>query len=131
MSSLTVQKALFAALSGDAALMAAVTGVFDGVRAGARLPYVTIGPDTATDAGWKGGAATDHRLTVTVWDAGPGTASAKAIMALCETALAAVADEVDGIRIVWLRVAKRQVASAADGATQGIIELRGRSETAQ
>lgn len=127
MSGVAVQTALYAALSGDATLMAAVTGVYDGVRPGAVLPYVTIGPDTASDAGWKGGVARDHRLSVTVWEAGPGAARAKAIMALCEAAMAGAPETVDGVRIVWLRVARSFVTSDADGVTQGMIEVRGRS----
>lgn len=128
MSGVAVQTALYAALSGDAALMAAVTGVFDGVRPGQALPYVTIGPDMVTDAGFKGGDARDHRLSVTVWEAGPGAARAKAIMALCEGALAGAPAQVDGVRIVWLRTGRSNVTSDADGVTQGVIEVRGRSE---
>ncbi len=130
MSGLAAQKALYAALSGDAALMAAVTGVHDGVRPGAALPYVTIGPDAASDAGFKGGAATDHRLSITVWEAGPGAAKAKAIMALCEAALDGAPGEVDGVRMVWLRASRSFVATDADGVTHGVIEVRGRSEEA-
>lgn len=122
-----VQKALYAALSADAALAAAVTGIHDGVRAGADLPYLTIGPDTATDAGWKGGSAWDHRLTVTVWTAGPGAAGAKAILALASDALASAPDAVDGWGIAWLTPVRSVVTTTPDGATQGVLDVRART----
>lgn len=127
-ASLAVQRALVAVLTADMALMNRVTGVFDGVRPGATLPYVTVGPDLVSDAGTKTGQGCDHRLQLTVWDEGPGVAGAKEILALVEAALAAMPAVLDAHALVWVRAVRSTVTAEVEGATRGILEVRARTE---
>jgi hypothetical protein len=77
---LALQKAIYDRLTGNAALMAIVSGVFDSVPEAQAFPYITIGDDTAVDFGthtWKG-----QNLTITIhsWSMARGRAQVKDIM---------------------------------------------------
>jgi Protein of unknown function (DUF3168) len=121
--SLAVQKLVAAALAD----IPGVTGVYDGPPPDAAPPYLVIGSDLMTDAGTKTETGHDHRLTINVWDAGPGAAAAKAVMAVVGTRLAALTGGRDGHRIVSSRLLRSLVLTDADGWTQGIVEFRVRS----
>jgi len=127
-ASLALQRGLVAALRGDAALMAVVSGVFDGPRPAAVLPYLTLGPDVVSDAGSKTGSGCEHRLTVSVWDEGPGVAGAKGVMALIEAAITGLSGALDGHVLVWARVSRSFTTADVEGATRGVLEIRARTE---
>ncbi len=76
-----LQAAVYAALSGDAALAALVgDAVYDAVPSGA-LPeiHVRLGSETVRDASDQSGAGAVHRFIVSVITTSPGFASAKAV----------------------------------------------------
>lgn len=123
-ASLSVQQLVVAALAG----VPGVTAVYDGPPPDAAPPYLVIGSDLISDAGTKTEVAHDHRLAINVWDAGPGTAAAKRIMATVATRLGALSGSVGGHRIVSSRLLRSLVLTDAEGWTQGIVEFRVRSE---
>ena len=122
-ASLAVQRLVVAALAG----IPGVTGVYDGPPVDAAAPYLVIGPDVVTDWSTKTETGHEHRLAVSVWDAGPGTARAKALMGPVETALAALAGRRDGHSVVSSRLLRTLVLTDPEGWTQGIVEVRVRS----
>lgn len=122
-ASLAVQRLLAAALAG----VPAVTGVFDGPPVDAVAPYLVIGPDLMTDWGTKTEAGHEHRIGVTVWDAGPGTVRAKTIMGAVETALVGLAGTRDGHAVVSTRLLRTMVLTDPEQWAQGIVEFRVRT----
>ena len=67
------QKAVFEALTANANLMGAVSGVYDHVPADSAFPYVTIGETTVTDWSSKTFDGQVHSVTLHVWSRGAGT----------------------------------------------------------
>ena len=122
-ASLAVQKRVAAALAG----VAGVTGVYDGPPPDAVPPYVVIGADVVTDWSTKTGVGHEHRLAINVWDTGPGTAGAKALIGAVAAALAGLSGVQDGHQIVSALMVRQLVLTDADGWTQGIAEFRVRS----
>jgi hypothetical protein len=84
-----VQAAIFARLSGDAGVAAAVGGaVFDEVPAGAAEgTYVALGEETVRDRSDADGPGAEHRFTVSVTSDAAGFAAAKAAAAAVVAAL--------------------------------------------
>ena len=122
-ASLAVQKCVVAALTG----VPGVTGVYDGPPPDAAPPYLVIGSDLVTDWSTKTEVGHEHRLAINVWDAGPGTAAAKAVMGAVAVRLAALAGMANGHRIVSALLLRQLVLTDAEGWTQGIVEFRVRS----
>ncbi|KAB7648184.1 DUF3168 domain-containing protein [Polymorphobacter fuscus] len=122
-ASLMVQKRVAAALAG----VAGVTGVYDGPPVDAVPPYLVIGSDLVTDWSTKTEVGHEHRLAINVWDAGPGTAAAKAVMGAVAARLATLGGMQDGHRIVSALLLRQLVLTDAEGWTQGIVEFRVRT----
>ena len=122
-ASLAVQRLLNSALIG----IAGVTGVHDGPPVDAVPPYLVIGADLVSDWSTKTETGHEHRVTISVWDAGPGAARAKSVMGLIEAALAGLAGSRDGHVLVSSRLLRTLVLTDAEGWTQGIVEFRLRS----
>ena len=122
-ASLAMQRLLVAALAG----IDGISGVHDGPPADAPPPYLVIGADLVSDWSTKTETGHEHRIAITIWDAGPGAARAKAIMGMVETRLAALAGSRDGHVLVSTRLLRTLVLTAADGWSQGIVEFRLRS----
>ena len=122
-ASLAVQILVAAALAD----LPGVSAVYDGPPPDAVPPYVVIGSDLVTDWSTKTETGHEHRVSVNVWDAGPGAAPAKAVMGVVETALAAMTGARDGHRLVSVRLVRTLVLTDAEGWTQGIIEFRMRT----
>jgi hypothetical protein len=84
-----LQSAVFAALSGNAALVGLVgSAIYDAVPAGT-VPdlYVRLGTETVREASDGSGAGAVHFLTVSVITTNPGFASAKAAATAVSDAL--------------------------------------------
>jgi hypothetical protein len=124
-ASLDLQRLVAAALAGIPGL----TGVFDAPAPDQPPPYAVIGPDTATDWSTKTGAGHEHRIAVTVWDAGPGAARAKALMGEVEARLAALSGRSGGTAVFDARLLRAFVLTDPEGWTQGIVEFRIRTVT--
>ena len=85
-----VQVAVYTRLTGDAALMAAVGGVYDGVASDAAVaPYVVIGSSTEAPARTFGRAGWSDTLTIHVWSDYAGRLQSLSVLELIDAALAA------------------------------------------
>lgn len=122
-ASLAVQKLVAASL----AAIPGITGVYDGPPADAAPPYLVIGSDVVTDWGTKTAAGHEHRLSIGVWDSGPGTVRAKALMGLVEAALLAMSGSSGGHSVASVRFMRSLALTDPGGWTQGIVDIRVRS----
>jgi hypothetical protein len=100
-----LQKALFAALNGDAALAALLGGekVFDRVPDKAAFPYVTFGRTSIFD--WSTGTeiGTEQLCTLHVWSKAKGRKEALDIMAAMQARLEQAPLELAGHHLVNFR----------------------------
>lgn len=79
-SHLPLQQAIYQALSGDAALSAMVSGIFDRPPQGGDFPYVTLGESTIADRSTIATSGTEHLVTLHVWSREGGRAETATIM---------------------------------------------------
>ena len=77
---LAIQRAIFAKLSGDTALMALVKGVFDDVPENQAFPYVVIGEATETPSNTFGRKGKDVTCTIHIWSQAKGNTEALTIL---------------------------------------------------
>lgn len=91
----SVQKAVYARLTGDSAFAASVSGVFDDVQEGKAFPYVTIGD--VTEVPFDVFAKNGHEQTLTfhVWSQKAGFKEAFQIQGAMDTLLHGYAMTVD------------------------------------
>ncbi|KPF78402.1 hypothetical protein IP88_03890 [alpha proteobacterium AAP81b] len=122
-ASLAVQQLVVGALAD----LPGISGVFDGPAPDAAPPYLTVGADVVTDWSHKSGVGHEHRLTVNVWDAGPGVAGAKRLAGAVEVRLAGLNGEALGHRIVSALLLRSLVLGDAEGWSRGIVDFRIRS----
>lgn len=132
-ASLQLQKAVFARLSGDGALVTLLGGprVYNDVPRGAALPYVTIGESSVRD--WSTGSEEghEHLLSILVWSRANGEREVHLILAAVEAALHDAALTVAGQRLVNLRHEFSEIRRDADGETsRGLMRFRAVTEPA-
>ncbi|WP_432768328.1 MAG: DUF3168 domain-containing protein [Sphingopyxis sp.] len=118
-----VRERALAVLAGDAALAAAVHGVFDGVPARATAPYVTVGAAEGRDWGTKDAAGREVRLTLALVGAGRA-ADADGAAARIEAAAALLRGNAAGWRIVAARVVRTRLSLAKDGGWRHEVVVR-------
>jgi hypothetical protein len=133
----SLQQAIFAALSADAALTALIGAgrIYDDVPQGTALPYLTLGQTTERDWSTGGDAATDdgreHILTLHVWSEGRGKKQAHAIIGAIREALHDRPLALAGHRLVNLRHEFSEARRDADGHTiHGLARFRAVTEPA-
>lgn len=134
MSSATwaLQQAVYAALAGDAGLVAALGAagrVHDHVPRGAAFPYVAIAQLTARD--WSTGDTdgTEHGIVLNVWSREKGKREAEAIAGAVVAALHDKPLTLTGHRLVNLRHISSEMRREADGqSVRGSIRLRAVTE---
>lgn len=104
-AAIELQKAVFAALSGNASLTAALGGsrIHDHAPANVAFPYITFGRTTVHD--WSTGTedGCEHIFTLHVWSKAKGKSQALEIMDIAGTALHDAELALDGHRLVNLR----------------------------
>lgn len=101
-----LQKAIYAALAGDAALVAQLGGlhIHDHAPAGVPFPYLTFGRTSVYD--WSTGteSGTEQLLTLHVWSKAKGKSEAHALMETVGARLNDAALSLDGHQLVNLRL---------------------------
>lgn len=122
-ASLALQRMMVAAFTG----LPGITGVYDAPPPDAVSPYIVLGSDVVTDWSSKTGIGHEHRLAINVWEAGPGTARAKALMGAVEATMRGLSGGRDGQVIVLVQPVRTLVLTDAEGWTQGILEFRVRT----
>lgn len=127
-ASLMVQRALVAALRADPGIADVVHGIFDGVAPEAVMPYVTIGAGIVTDWSHKTSTGREHRVAINVWDVSAGAARVQQLIARIEVAVATIGGVGEAHRIASTLFLRSFVIKDPDGATQGVVEFRIRTE---
>lgn len=115
---LALQKAVVAALLGDAAVTAAVGDrLYDAPPREPVFPYVTIGETRVSD--WSTGTeeGAEHRLSLQVWSRERGKRQCYEIMDAIEATLHDAALTLDGHALVNLRFEFAEVGRERDGIT--------------
>lgn len=120
-----VQKAVYTALTGDTALAALVTGVYDRVPERTALPYLVFGNATTKDASTTTLDGETVRLELAVYSREGGR---KQVLDILERVHAVLHQQAltltGGWRVVWLRVERVNVDMLGDGMTwRGVAEL--------
>jgi len=124
-SSWEVQRAVYAALTGDGTLMGLVQGVHDHVPAGAAFPYVTVGEATASAWGGAGLDGIEATLTLHAWSRARGHKEVKTILAALHRILHDASLAVTGQALVNLRFDFAESLLDEDGLTyHGISRFR-------
>ncbi|MDO9610186.1 MAG: DUF3168 domain-containing protein [Brevundimonas sp.] len=124
-----LQKAVLAALKGDAAVAALVGGrVFDQAPEGAEHPHLVIGRCDSRPVA-ADGCGVEQRLTLTGVSRFAGSEEAKAVAAAVRACLHETVLEADGVRTATLRAAAAEVVRAGDGRrTYAVVRLRAVTE---
>jgi hypothetical protein len=126
-----LQKAIFAALTGDAGLIAALGGqkIFDHAPANVGFPYITFGRTSLYD--WSTGteSGTEQLFTLHVWSKARGKAEALAIMELARACLDGRELTLEGHALVNLRLEFQEVRYDEDLDIQhGMLRFRAVTE---
>jgi hypothetical protein len=126
-----LQKAVYAALKDDGALVALLGGqrVYDDVPRGAAFPYVTFGSATVRD--WSTGTETgcEHLITLRAWSKAGGEKEVHLVLEAIRAALHEAALTLDAHRLVNLRYEASDTLRGTDGETyQGVARFRAVTE---
>ena len=116
-SSWELQEAIYTALTGDAPLMALITGVHDHVPQDTAYPYITIGEASAIEWGAAGVDGIEVTLGLHVWTRSRGRKEAKQVMAEMHRILHGADLPVTGHNLVSLRFEFSQTLLDPDGTT--------------
>lgn len=127
-----LRKAVFAALTTDVALLAALGGarIHDVPPAAPDFPYVTLGEAQLSDWSTATEAGHEHRLTLSVWSRQGGHSEAHAIAHLVQQALHDAPLMLAGHRLVNLRFSSAEIRREAGGRTyRALVRFRAVTET--
>ncbi|WP_221795006.1 DUF3168 domain-containing protein [Aquisediminimonas sediminicola] len=123
---MAVQQAVVAALVADPVLMAAVSGVFDGLPVRAVLPWAGVDCGPVTDWSHKTGQGREVRVTISLWSDGAAASALHGLMAQAEKAMLGVDLAAGAMRVVSLVFLRSRIVRDADGPWLGMIEYRAR-----
>ncbi len=123
LASLALQQAIFARLSGDADLMASVSGVFDHVPETAALPYVRLGAVSAIDWSSKSFSGQRHRISVQIFSEAPGETEAKTLADTVHALLDRASLTLAGHQLVRLGFESLQMLREPDGIRQAMLRF--------
>jgi hypothetical protein len=126
-----LQKAIYAALAGDAALTAVIgaSSIHDDVPRGAGRPYVTFGRWVSRDLGTTSGDGEEHLIQLHVWSEAKGHRQTHEILGRLRDAVHEAPLTLDSGVLVNLRVESVEARRETDGDTyQGIVRLRAVTE---
>jgi hypothetical protein len=130
--SLSLQRAVFAALVADAGVGAVIGDrIFDAAPRNVTFPYATFGDARVGD--WSTGTedGAEHRLVLHVWSRERGKAECFAALEAIRTALHDAPLDLDGHVLVNLRFEAAEVGPDRDGITwHGVARLRAVTEPA-
>ena len=119
-----VQRALYAKLTGDGALMGMISGVHDVVPPQTALPYIVIGDGQETLQAADALNVTECRLDVHVWTEAGGRKTALAIMNRLHAIMHLGTLSLTGFQLINLRVEQAQTSLSDQGTTlSGVLRL--------
>ncbi|MBC7767540.1 MAG: DUF3168 domain-containing protein [Phycisphaerales bacterium] len=119
-----------ALLEDDAVAALLGARVYDDPPADVVFPYLTLGRLESRPAEASEADAVEHAVTLHVWSRYGGRAEALDLVAAARAAVHNAALDVDGLRLVLLRVQFTDVFRSGDGrTTHGVLRLRAVTET--
>lgn len=131
-AAIELQKAVFAALAGDAALVAALGGeprIHDHAPASVPFPYLTFGRANVHDWSTATEDGSEHVFTIHAWSRAKGKAEAAALMALVRGLLHDADLALDGHALVNLRAETQEIRFDDDhGVHHGSVLFRAVTE---
>jgi hypothetical protein len=130
-ASWALQKALHAALTSDAPLLALLGGprIWDDVPRGAAFLYVTFGPTATRDWSTGGEPGEEHVVTLHVWSRAAGSKEVQEIAGAIRAALHDRALVLEAHRLVNLRQESAETRREADEeGYRGSVRLRAVTE---
>ncbi|MFN4272140.1 MAG: DUF3168 domain-containing protein [Aliihoeflea sp.] len=115
-AAIELQKAVFAALAGDAALAALLGGskIYDHAPAGVAFPYLTFGRISVFDWSVDGGAGVELLFSLNAWSKARGKSEALAIVERTRALLHEAGLELEGHRLVNLRAERAEAGFVDD-----------------
>lgn len=116
-SHFSLQQVLYQTLSGDSALSALVTGVFDHVPQATAYPFVTLGEASIRDWSNLENAGTEQQITLRVWSREAGRKEAADIMERIVAVLQNADLSVSGQTLVLLKFVSSSIELQNDGLT--------------
>lgn len=120
-----MQKALYQQLTGNAPLMALVTGIYDRIPQGTPMPYIVLGDATLHDRSTKTSGGTEQLLTLRVWSREGGRKQAATIMEKVHSLLHEADILVEGQNLISIRFVSSAITLENDGYTyQGQMQFR-------
>lgn len=120
-----LQKAVYAALTEDATLMAMVSGVHSHVPERTAFPYIVIGEGVVKDHSTKTGEMEEITATVFVFSRARGSKETLDIMARVKELLDDAALVLTGYSLVYLRFVNAEVTQAREVLTwQGVLTFK-------
>ncbi len=122
-----VQAAVVAALQADIALIAELSGIYDGPPPRAAFPYISIAGSGASDWSTKTSRGRELRIGLTIWDNGEEAARLHRLMARVEAAVPVLARDVPGWRVASCVFLRSLVARDPAGPWAGLVEFRVRA----
>jgi hypothetical protein len=129
-----LQKAVFAALANDVALLGALGGakIYDDAPAHAGFPYITFGLTSVYDWSTSTETGTEQLFTLHVWSKAHGKAEALKIMEAARAVLDDAALTLDGHHLVSLRFDFADVRFEDDLIVyHGLLRFRALTEAAE
>lgn len=105
-ANLELQKAVYTALKGDAAVVTLLGGnkFFDHVPPASAFPYVTFGRTTVYDWSTDSDVGSEHLFTIHVWSRAGGKSQTLGIMSEIERIMTSVPLQIEGHRLINLRL---------------------------
>ena len=128
-----LQKAIHAALSGDAALVSLLgsTRIYDHAPPDVAFPYITFGRTSVYDWSTGSESGTEQLLTLHVWSKGRGKKEAHALMDALSARLHDAALALDGHHLVNFRLEFSEVLFDDDQSVHhGLLRFRAVTEPA-
>jgi len=104
LSAAALQEAVYAALIANSDLTTKVTGVYDEPPIGARMPYISFGDTSLSNADTKSEAGMIIDFDVSVWSGEESQMQAKELMALVDADLHTADLNIDGHGLAYLRL---------------------------
>lgn len=126
-----LQRAVYAALIGDAELTALLGGshVYDHIPRSMEFPYIAFAQTTERDWSTGDAEASEHTLTLHIWSKAAGRREIQAIMAAARARLHDRTLVLAGYRLVNMRHEFSDVRRETDGETlRGLMRLRAVTE---
>ncbi len=117
---LELQKAVYSKLSGDAALMAKVTGVFDSVPDSQAFPYITIGEATEVPFSAFSSVGKESTLTLHIWSRYSGFKEALDVLKRVNELLDGATLTITGYALVDMSLEMSETLRDPDGVTRHV-----------